>query len=165
MSYFIGITLPKNISDELVRVQQAVAGCYQGNEVAPDKLHVTLLFLGTLAKQELTQVQDILRTITVTPFTLTLGSLETKKHLIWATVPAEELTQLYHMMTTKLPEYTQQRPHTGHITLARVKEYEERLAITDQEIAPLSWQVDSFGLYSSQTLQEGPQYNLIETYS
>ncbi len=162
--YFIGIALPDSITQELVKLQSSLADLYQGNPVAPENLHVTVLFLGSMSEEELTHAQQELRTVIVKPFTLALTNVETTSHIIWVTVPSQELTQLHTAIVTQLPRYQQERDYTGHITIARVKKFIDKQAIKNLEVAPLSWTVNSFGLYSSETYQEGPEYTLIEEY-
>ena len=161
MRYFIGIALPDEISKELTTLQDNMSTLYTGNPVAQENLHVTLLFLGNVLKEELTEIRSTLRSVAHPKFTLQLKNIETTSHVIWVTVPS---TNLYTRIVSHLPQHEQKRDYTGHITLARVKEFSDKTAIKSLELPPISWTVTSFTLYGSQTFHEGPEYTIIEEF-
>ncbi len=164
MRYFIGIFLPDNLCNTLATLQEQIRPAFEGNLVAPKNLHVTVVFCGTVTDEDLGKLLSQLDSIKNPPFYLMLADIQAMKHIIWITVPSQELEDLHTRITTLLPDYSQKRAYTGHITLARVKSYHNKKILGSIEIPPLIWKVSSFGLYRSVTYQEGPQYTLIKEF-
>ncbi len=174
MRYFIGIELPPLVSLELLRIQQIIseAQVCTASWVKPDNLHCTLLFLGNLTEQKLTALISPLSTIQYPPFFTELEQLEVPRwsspHLIWVTLSNNGLSDLYATLCKELPNYQETRSFTGHCTIARLKKVPKQGALKELiesiEIAPLSWEVTSFSLYSSRTEQMGAEYTLIKRY-
>jgi len=133
--------------------------------VHPDKLHVTLHFLGSVPSE---RVPDLRRGVAVpfTPFDLTLGVPTLWHNGIAVLEPLHEppaLLQLHADLSSALlalglqPEARKYRPH---VTFAR----RASGAALPAEAAPLVWKVGGYALVESQP-ENGGVYQVLETYS
>lgn len=166
MRYFIGISLPENVQKELIRIQEKLKQekHFLGTYVPPENLHITVLFLGTLSKEEIQTIKALLHRVSVAPFTVQLNTLGTTTRVVWVTLTSPGLVTFHESLTSLLPCTKEKRDFTGHITIARVKKFYQNADFEKHSVVPLSWEATSYGLYESITYQEGPRYNLIEKY-
>ena len=135
-----------------------------GRFVAHRNLHITLVFLGSVTKEQEQCVLTGARNINVTPVTLTLDALGwwQRPQVIWLApqkVPdalvilADQLKAVAVQCGIK----TDERPFSTHATLVR----KARKRVVLPEIAPINWQVRDFCLVRSDTRAEGASYQVI----
>ena len=140
--------------------------------VAPENLHMTLLFLGNLTQ---TQCDNLILATTaarlgaqLTPFNVTLcrSGLFPSAKVAWlgpATAPAPltQLEQQLRALVSELGLAVEPRPYRPHITLLR------KASITvNQDLAtafappqaPLTLPVNEFSLYESRSTSDGVRY-------
>lgn len=133
--------------------------------VHPDKLHVTLHFLGSVPSE---RVPDLRRgfALPFTPFALTFGVPRLWHNGIAVLEPLSEppeLLQLHAGLSSALvalglqPEARKYRPH---VTFAR----RASGVVVPAEPPPLVWQVNGYALVESQPDNSG-MYRVLETYS
>ncbi len=101
------------------------------NWVSPDNIHLTLLFIGSVAEQDVLLIQSILReTEKKKSVAFTIEGLDTfgkkqKPEVIYARVTAgDELQHLAFQIRTSLKDFVQapeKRSFSPHITLGRIK--------------------------------------------
>ena len=173
MRLFIGVDLPDSIKDAVAKVQKQLTelDLYTGRLVPRENLHVTMLFLGNIPQEKLSQLSRTLSTISFNSFTLTLGSVEvpnwSKPHVLWIHTHCDELVQLSDLLSTTL-SLKQERPITGHCTIVRLKTIKNKRALQDAlthiTLEPLSWQVTRFVLYESSTLAQGASYTSLNIF-
>ncbi len=173
MRLFICIELPEQIKQELVRIQQELKklNLFSGTYVAPDNLHVTMLFLGHLDQEAYPPLLEQLKKVTASPFNLTLGTLAVPNwsdpKVLWVDTPSEELTTLYNNICTQLT-ISEKRPFSGHCTLARIKKVSDKnelkKALATLQVKPLSWHATTFTLMDSQTHPTGPEYTSLHRF-
>jgi len=171
MRLFIGIELPQEIKQALVRVQQELKklNLFSGSYVASENLHITMLFLGSVSQEEYPPLVEVLNRVTGTPFNLTLGSLGVPSwsdpRVLWVDTPSDKLTALYKSLCTEI-DISEKRSFSGHCTLARIKKVPDKTALktalTQIPVEPLSWQVTKFVLIDSQTLPSGAVYTVLD---
>jgi len=132
--------------------------------VHPDKLHVTLHFLGNLPSE---RVPELVRGLAVpfTPFHLSLGHAKLWPHGIAVLEPRsepDELLQLHANLSQALvglglePEARQYRPH---VTLAR----RAFNAVAPADGPPIDWDVQGYALVQSQP-GNGGGYTVVQHY-
>jgi len=134
--------------------------------------HLTLNFLGEVTEQELEHIQEVLRSVTPKPFSLTTSKIDYfdktfLKVIVLAFKSSQAITDLYNA-TVKLFPTRKQKKFNPHITLARIrkvkdkKEYIEKLkALT----APKkTFKITQFKLIQSSLTPDGPVYQDIEVY-
>lgn len=137
-----------------------------GRLVQPGNLHITLLFLGPIARAQEQCILNGARNISITPQTLILDKLGwwQRPQVIWLAseqVPEVlgELADELRTVAGKCGIKTDERPFLPHATLAR--KVKKRVVLPD--IAPVTWQVRDYCLVRSDTRPEGASYEVIWT--
>ncbi|MEQ9267351.1 RNA 2',3'-cyclic phosphodiesterase [Marinobacter salarius] len=170
---FFGLEIPDSVKQRLVSIQQPVAGA---RWQLPDQLHLTLVFLGSVARQRLPDVCDAARNLPVGQFDLTVcglgcfGRPDFPKYL-WAGVqPADKLAELHEVLNQNLcmPGFEQEkRPFCPHITLARFKRQRGSVVelLESQERQPIgTFSVGGIALFESTQGAHGSVYQIIERF-
>lgn len=175
MRLFVSIDLPQGIIEEAVRLQKLIKKneLFEGTWVLPEHLHITLAFFGSVSDTRAAIVAEQLATIACPPALITLEELQlnspSKPHVLWIAVASPPLNQLAQAIHQLFPEYQEQRPFKGHITVARIKKVpnKQRLKMFVEEttVTKLSWETRSFSLWQSETFSEGPVYTHLATYN
>lgn len=147
--------------DDDVRVQlTALQTQVSGRKVAPENLHLTLLFLGQQSRDLLPVLEKAMDALPSEPITLEIDRLGyfRKPHIAWAGPSAAppSLFDLQHALTDKLAQLNVRlkasegfRPH---ITLAR------DAAPTVMDAPPVIWQVKRLALIASISKPGGVSY-------
>ena len=133
--------------------------------VHPDKLHVTLHFLGGVPTERLPELRRGLA-VPFSPFELSLGVPKLWSHGVAVLEPhtePPELLQLHANLSDALlalgmqPEARKYRPH---VTFAR----RANGVAVPPEAPPLVWQIDGYALVESRP-GNGGGYTVLESYS
>ncbi len=140
---------------------------YRAHWTKPEKLHVTLFFLGKVEPAHVPSVVETAAGLRGSPFHLVLDCAMPihRSGLLWLTPrqPPDELGTLVKELTTRLqprgfePEARRFRPH---VTLARKLSGKPNC----QEIDPIDWPIDSFALVESKTDNTGSHYVVRELW-
>jgi 2'-5' RNA ligase len=129
--------------------------------VAPDDLHLTLVFLGTQPGSNLALLTDIATNLRGRPFTLCLDQLRCRGGLVLLTprqVP-DELLALQQGLLQALSQAgvaADTRPYHPHLTLAR----HSRLPANSAACA-FTWRVTRFALLVSRQQATGHGYQVL----
>lgn len=174
---FLAVDLPEAARRQLEGCAAELPGT---RWVAPAQLHLTLRFLGGVPEGEIDALRVRLARVEAPAFQLSLAgvgvfpgapSRRNPPRVLWAGVtPAEPVRRLKQAIDGVLgpdPE-AHGRDFSPHVTLARFKEppggplepYLERHAALTCPPFP----VESFVLYESQTLPDGPRYSVVAEY-
>ena len=121
----------------------------KGNFTKKDNLHLTLLFLGELNKEEINQVEKIMDSIEFSDFTIEIKKLTSLKDMLVLEVESEKLMLLQKEIALKVSKTKinfDNKKYYPHITLVRKSNMmlEKELNINSN--------VNSFYLYSSQRI-------------
>lgn len=173
---FAAITLPSDISRDLVRRQKGVPGARWSDR---EKLHITLAFFGHDIEEEQAEMLDhALGQIRQPGFDLIIGGGghfgRSEPHAIWAGVDeSSELISLHQKCKRAARQAgltLEARDYRPHVTMAylkpgadlqRIVRFEKRMA----EYRSRPFLVDRFALFSSWQRQAGPnQYTVEATY-
>jgi RNA 2',3'-cyclic 3'-phosphodiesterase len=140
---------------------------YQACWTRPDKLHVTLVFLGNVEAARVPNAVEAAAGLRGSPFHLVLDYAMPiyRSGMLWLTPKQlpDELNSLVKELTTRLqpcgfePEARRFRPH---VTLARKLSGKPNC----QEIDPIDWPIDSFALVESKTDNAGSHYIVREVW-
>ena len=174
MRLFVSIPLPQLcMISSYKKKQLRESAFFEGSFVAPENLHITLVFLGSVSEEESKIIDSELASISYPSFTLQLDALEVNSHshphVLWAALDAPSLTSLAQLIAAKLPRYKQDIEFNGHITIARIKHLNHRerffAALKNMPLTPILWSAREYELISSETLPEGPVYTIRARYS
>jgi 2'-5' RNA ligase len=146
--------------------------------VTPDKIHLTLRFLGETENDKLSDICDIMDESTrqVEAFELILGTLgcfpnAKRPRVIWVgfQTSSEDITSLQRVLEEKIIKLgwkSESRSYHPHLTLGRVK---NSPAVVNAQI-PWGQETDkrrvgvgAIMLYESQLKPSGPEYALLHT--
>lgn len=123
-----------------------------GRPTPPEKLHLTLLYLGPTAEERIAALRRLGETIRHVRFTLTIDTLGWWPHnrIAWAGLaelppPLIELQADLERGACNLGFVPDARPYAAHITLAR----NARPGYRPPCISPIVWSVDRFCLMQS----------------
>jgi len=140
---------------------------YQARWTKPDKLHVTLVFLGNVESARVPPVIEAAAGLDGKPFHLVLDYAMPiyRAGMLWLTPKQapDALGSLVAELTVRLqpcgfePEPRRFRPH---VTLARKLSGKPKCEAID----PIDWPIDSFALVESKTDRAGSQYVVRERW-
>ncbi len=171
---FVGIDIPDAIRETLHAFQNGLRGA---RWVAVENLHLTLRFIGEVARQEAEEIDRALSTIDASPIDITLkdaGAFGSgnRARVLWAgVVRSLELTELKSRIDGVLTQIgipPDDRKFAPHITLARFRN--EPARAVDQraaEMAPLisgQFIARHFVLFESMLGSSGAHYERAAIY-
>jgi len=170
---FFGLEIPESIKQRLLSIQAPVVGA---RWQSPEQLHLTLLFLGSVEKQQLPHIRNAARNLPVERFAGSVtgidcfGRPEQPKNL-WAGVqPVDRLTELHKALSQRLSLYgfgEEKRRFRPHITLSRFRR--EAGSVLDLLHAHKNFHagdftVDRFALYQSNQGEQGSVYTVLDRF-
>jgi RNA 2',3'-cyclic 3'-phosphodiesterase len=156
---FTGIELDAPVrawcSDIAARLQ---ACALPGRFETPEKLHITVAFLGWVDPEQVEPIRDVMRSaaVQVEPFTLTLDRIgafphERRPRIVWigSTDQGEPFRSLAGAMQSGYNElgFTFDKAPVAHVTLARIKEGRAHLPMLD--VKPVRLRVNHVTLFES----------------
>ena len=172
---FIAIDFPKEIKNEIVRVQRELAKkkMWQGKLTEAENLHLTLKFLGEISSDKVEEVRKRLREIKFPRFNCYLGNLgvftPTRIKIVWIHIIGKEILGLQKWVDEKLWDlFPKEKRFMSHLTIARVKNVKDsKLFLEELEkirAQNLKFPVASFSLIKSELKPKGPVYTDIESF-
>ncbi len=171
---FVSVELPAPVVEEIKRIQKELKqlDLFEGTYVRPVNLHITLAFFGSVEDAKIPSIHERLSSISLPAYDIKLKALGvnslSRPHDLWITVEAPLLAILAKQISELFPEYREQRPFNGHITIARMKKVlnKSRLKelLTVFPVHEHAWQAQEFALWQSETLPEGPIYTMMATF-
>lgn len=136
--------------------------------VAPDRMHVTLHFLGQVeADRAESIVAAMAPPIAVPAFTLTIDRLGAfpglgRPRVLWAGGPGvPAIVDVHRLMGERMAACgceLDERPFSPHVTLGRVRESRGSLPALPRIEPPIEFGIARVTLYESQLSSEGPRY-------
>ena len=158
---FVAIWPDQEVRNRLVGIQAEFQLSDLGRLVPPEKLHVTLQFLGDVADSEVEGKQELMRAIRFEPFSMEFDCVGSwpRNEVAWvgARSPCSQLDDLVLDVRARFPVKDRKvRRFVPHVTLAR--KVRRKL---HAEIEPLSWQVERVDLVRSILDRQGAKYESI----
>jgi 2'-5' RNA ligase len=176
---FIAIALPVEVTAALAQLSHTLAQQIPERAVRwvkPDRMHLTLRFLGDTAVSNLATITTELDRITNTcsPFHLHLHEVgcfpnHKRPRVIWAGLAGDErpLQALKRNIDTFLLPMgweREKRPFQAHLTLGRVKDARSLQQVKwDVPVPKVAWEVTAVHLIESQLRPQGPIYTTRHT--
>ena len=153
--------------DKLYRAAQVLHRECGGRIVHRDNLHLTLVFLGSVAREKLPQLEHIARQQHGAAFDLAFGATGYWRHnrIVWAAPQAtpELLRDLVAALEVSLEPAGfkfDRRPYVPHMTLIR----DARMPAILPRLA-FAWPVADFALVESARGAKGPEYRVLARHA
>jgi 2'-5' RNA ligase len=174
---FVAIFPPQRVRQALFRAAYDLPAGKDFRLISPEKLHVTLKFLGDVVEDTLGQVKQALEPLSERhePFevgTSGFGAFpsERKARILWAGVGegSESLRAVAQSVEDLLQPAgfaREQRPYVPHLTLGRARGRRVKLENTDIPPPALRFTASSVELVESIPGAGGVTYSVLETYS
>lgn len=165
MRLFIAVPLSDEINKHIEELQQHLPKT-QAKLTISKHPHLTLKFLGEVMPEDLEKTKQALSLVEFEQFQVKLKGIGTfTDKVVWLGVephaPFEKLQQKIEKMLSKL--YPKEERFHPHITLARIKEINEKQGFLDLlkkiPVKPYTFIVDKIILYQSTLGPEGSTYN------
>lgn len=173
MRLFVAIELPKEISKELVKLQERLKPHITGSFV--EEFHLSLKFMGEVDETKLDDIKESLSKIKFSPFDLKLSNVgvfpgESYIRVIWAGLkPEDRVKELQLLVDRALFKFNlKKEDFIAHITLVRVKSVKNKDDFKRilKSIIPeqLVFTVDNFKLIQSVLTKEKPVYKTVKEF-
>lgn len=182
MRTFIAIGLPLNLRRKLDRISQDLRRKCSGVKwVDPEKIHLTLKFLGNVEVEKLPRIKAVLDEVTRhhCPIKVEVGGLGCfpnlrRPRVIWVGIKNQEekLGKLAKDIEDKLAELgfqPEKRKFNGHLTLGRVKKFPVKLNLNIPSLEARaeslgSLNIDMILLIKSTLTARGAVYDIISEH-
>src|SRR3989344_3246386 len=173
MRLFIAIELPKEVKDYLFSIKNNFnKNIAKVNWIAKKNIHLTLKFLGDIDEKLAKEIVEKLGEIKLKKFELELDELgffpnENYIKIIWVGVknPVKVMELQQDIDETLSKYFKKEREFSVHITIGRVKFIKNKKEFLDiikkSRVEKLKFNVESFGLFSSELSKDGPRYRTI----
>jgi 2'-5' RNA ligase len=171
---FIAIALPQEVTATLAQLSHAFATQLPDRAVrwvTPDRMHLTLRFLGDTSVAQLSTIAAELDRITTAcaPFHLHLHEVgcfpnHKRPRVIWAGLAGDDrllqdLKRDIDAFLLSLGWEQENRPFKAHLTLGRVNDARKLQQVQwDVPVPKVGWQVTAVHLIESQLRPQGPLY-------
>ncbi len=176
MRCFLAIELPKEIKEELLKLQKQLPDASM-KLIEPENLHLTLKFFGEIDDSQVNKIKDTLDQVKFGKFKASLGKigvfpLPTFVRVVWiALEPIEKVKELHKKIDAVLEKegIKKDQSFESHITLTRVRfiqnkeEFSKKLQ--DIKINPIEFEITKFALKKSELTKAGPIYETIKEYT
>jgi len=171
MRVFISIDIPKNVKEEILKIQNKLPEFY-GKKTEPENLHLTLKFLGEIDKEKVEDVRRKLRDVKYNSFEAEIDSIGVFSpkfiKIIWLHMKnCEGLQKIVDENLSYL--FSREKRFMSHLTIARVKKIDNKELFLEKlkqiKIPDLKFKVDAFYLMESKLSEKGPKYSVIEEYN
>jgi RNA 2',3'-cyclic 3'-phosphodiesterase len=169
---FFALWPDRTARDALMRASAKAVRCCGGRPVPPENLHVTLVFLGSVAVRRLAELRSLARTQAAAFGRAAPLSLRFEELVHWSrpqTLGALAGGDVTHvqMLATALRDATLSagftpdlKPFRAHVTVARKAVHDRG----SQALAAVEWKLDAFALLDSRTHASGPVYSVVDSY-
>jgi len=172
---FLAADLPSSHLDLLSALRKELIdkNLFKGTFVQPHQLHLTLKFLGNISTEQIKPILKTLQHLKSSPLDISFGKLEfnpgAHPRVLWIPVSSEQLTHFVSQIEEALDPFCpkEKRPFHGHITLSRIRDPINRLAIEPElskivsDLPPLT--LTDMTFYESELLAEGPRHTKLAT--
>lgn len=176
MRIFISIEIPKEIKEEIVKIQDSLKkqNLFKGKFTKKENLHLTLKFLGEVETNKIENIKNKLEKISFKQFYTQIDHIglfsEKFIRIVWLGFSGKEITELQKEIDEILyPDFEKENRFMGHLTIARVKDVNDRNKLIDfiynNKIKVLRFKVKSFSLNQSILKPEGPEYKEIKKFN
>jgi 2''-5'' RNA ligase len=176
---FVGIKIPQELSSKIFKFSSEKLKNIKGKIklVEEQNLHITLLFLGEIEQNKISEIIDELKKIKHERFSIKIKGLgffpsHELPRVIWLGSESPQITNLYDKIKNKLKIFVQKddsKSFVSHITIARVKSHispaeTKKLLDENGQLEFGEFEVKEFHLFESKLTPHGPIYKIIESF-
>jgi 2'-5' RNA ligase len=174
---FVAVFPPPAIREALFRAARDLPASKAFRLIGPEKLHLTLKFLGNVAEDDLSRVAQALEPLRERhePFEVSISGFgafpsERKARILWAGVgEGSEPLRAVALSVEDLLEPAgfglEQRPYVPHLTLGRARGRQAKLDGASVSPPALRFTLSSVDLVESVPGEGEVTYSVLETYS
>jgi 2'-5' RNA ligase len=174
---FVAVFPPQRVREALFRAARDLPASNAFRLIGPEKLHITLKFLGNVAEDDLIRVEQALEQLRGRhePFEVSTSGFgafpsEKKARVLWAGVgdgsgPLRAVAQSVDDLLEPAGFEREKRPYMPHLTLGRARGQGAKLAGESVDPPALRFSVSSVDLVESVPGKGGVTYSVLETYS
>lgn len=169
MRLFVGLPIPIEIAQSLIRTVQTI-DLPKARWTAPEKYHLTLVFLGEVDEDRLPEIKHELAELDIPPLQLKINSLGSFSRTGVVFAEVESTPGLLHLQA-EIEErmvccgfIQKSRPYRPHITLAHIHRTQR---LSKNQFASLTSQVqrnfriEAINLYRSHLSAKGSSYEIL----
>ncbi len=183
MRLFIGITLNKRLEKKITFIQNSVKSNIESKNlkvkwVAPEKVHLTLKFLGNSKKNKLLQIKSYLHQAVrkINPFKIEFDCTgifpkPSRPRILW--IGSRKIPNNLKILKKRIDVYMEKvgynseaQRYIPHLTLGRIKKYSKKSKLVSKfqsiSFKPEILTVNRVKLIRSKLKSDGPQYSIIE---
>lgn len=175
MRAFIAIEIPKEIKNEIVKLQETLSSLkiFHGKLTETENLHLTLKFLGEISDEKAEEVKEKLKEIKFKKFKVKISEVGVFSphfvRIIWVKINGKEILELQNKIDSELKNlFEPERRFMSHMTLVRVKKVEDKAKLlqflASLQLSNKEFEVSAFVLKESKLKPEGPIYTDLEIY-
>ena len=177
MRTFVAVFPPPEVREALFRAARDLPASKAFRLIGPEKLHLTLKFLGNVAEDDLSRVAQALEPLGERhePFEVSTSGFgafpsERKARILWAGVgdgsgPLRAVAQSVDDLLENAGFGRERRPYVPHLTLGRARGQGAKLDAASVYPPALRFSVSGVDLVESVPGESGVTYSVLETYS
>ena len=177
MRTFVAVFPPHRVREALFRAARDVPASKAFRLISPEKLHITLKFLGNVAEDDLSGVEQALEQLRGrhAPFEVETSGFgafpsERKARILWAGVGegSGQLRVVARSVDDLLEPVgfgREKRPYVPHLTLGRAQGSGGKLEDTSVSPPTLHFSISGVDLVESVPRAGGVTYSVLESYS
>ena len=177
MRTFVAVFPPQRVRKALFRAVRDLPASKDFRLIGPEKLHLTLRFLGEMAEDDLGLVTQALEPLRGRhePFEVSTSNFgafpsEKRARILWAGVgegsePLREVARSVEDLLEPAGFRREGRPYVPHLTLGRARSHRAKLDEAGVSPPALRFTVSGVDLVESVLEAGGVIYSVLETYS
>lgn len=176
---FIGLWPAASVRQRLAEEGRRLHKALGGKQTHPDTIHLTLVFIGDLARDRLPELTDALAGIRTEGFELAFDLARCwSRNGIGFVAPAQPPEALFKLVAElesavgRLGITFDRRPYKPHITLIRKADCPKGIPAQGRDsaspgwgdIVPIRWSAKTFELVESELSSAGAAYRIVERF-
>jgi RNA 2',3'-cyclic 3'-phosphodiesterase len=174
---FVAVFPPQSVREALFRAARDLPASKAFRLIGPEKLHLTLKFLGNVAEDDLIRVEQALEQLRGRhePFKVSTSGFgafpsERRARILWVGVgegsgPLRAVAQSVDDFLESAGFESERRPYVPHLTLGRARGQGTKLDGASVYPPALRFSVSGVDLVESVPGKGGVTYSVLETYS